>query len=785
MNKRNLFLSILIVNVLFLQLVAPSLMNLIQYNSSIQHSNSGETLHKSDTKYKWTYIGYFCADNNLDEYGVDDINEIETGMDNLANISIITIIDRYHSGATTYRIQHDTSSAITSPIVHPTGIPSEPNMGDGTTLRTFLKWVFQNYPAEKYVLDLWDHGGGWFGISFDDHSGQDGLSLAEVRDAISGALADAGEDKIDIISMDACLMGMLEVMYYLQGLCDVLVSSEETIYAPGYPYKTIIGDLCLYGDTHTTYQISSMMVDNYETYYSSYSGCTLSAVNLSSTSYNDLTTTFSHFADSLYNNLLGQSSQVQSAREQTQEFYYPSFIDLYDFCDFLTPMGLSYISSNASALKTVINKVVINYAATGTSRAKGISIYFPKTSSDYRSSYGSQLISTSTNWDNFLNYYYTVPKVSVDISNYYTNETIKQGKTLKLSVTLKNTGEVLASCVNGSLQSNNPNITVNPANNFCNYGSISINSYKTGTFIFNVSPTIINRSMFILYFIMNTKFSGITRIIHRNISLYFIVGVDTVMGGDSFNSAVSISWGESIGILPGPANDRSSWYKINISKSVSTILFNLTSPVPAADFDLYIYSPSGILITAAVSSSFPDLTSVTTTETGEYRIKVHPYTGEGLFILNLVKNQTCEDGNSIGTSFEINLPTDAVVYGSLPNSGNSNGYLIFRIVLLAGQVLILSLTGDAGTDFDIYILDSSFTSVDSSTSSYYPERTAYRAETSGVHYIILSAYSGSGSFSMEVSVSAGYFFDWTTIILIIVIVIIVIAGIYIYWRYFT
>ncbi|MHA1269175.1 MAG: clostripain-related cysteine peptidase [Candidatus Helarchaeota archaeon] len=786
MNKKDIFLSTLLISVLFLQYFAPTLISLIPSSRQVPHDNVDQIIHRSSKDYKWTYIGYFCADNNLDEYGVDDVNEMEKGMDNSANVSAIVLIDREYSGAKTYKIQYGTSSSITSPIVYPTGIPSEPNMGDGSTLETFLKWVLQNYPAERYILDLWDHGGGWFGICYDDTSGQDGLSLQEVKDAISGALTATGEDKIDIISMDACLMGMIEVSYYLGGLCDVLVASEEVIYAPGYPYESVIGHLCQYANTYDSYQMAIKTVDDYESYYSSYDGCTLSAVNLSSPSYNNLTNTFEEFAQSLYDNLLGQKTQITNARSQTQEFYYPFFIDLYDLCKYLAPMGLDYISSNATAMMTAISDAVIDYAATGTSKAKGISIYFPETSGDYRSSYGSQQISIDSKWDDFLNYYYTAPDVSVDIISYITNETIQQGGTVDLTVTLKNTGTISATDVEASLHSHNPNITVWSTSKFYDYGQISVGSEKSGVFTFNVSSTIENESIFNLYFNLSTKYSGITRTIYRNISLYFIVGIDAIIGGSSFDSAISIDWGETIGMVPGPASDRSGWYKINISESINTVLLNLTSPVTNADFDMYIYTPSNILITLANSANFPDITSFTRTEVGEFRIRIYPYQGEGIFRLNLVQNQVYEDGNSMSTAFEINLPDDSTVTGSLPNSGNPNGYMYYRVVLLAGQTLVLSLTGASGTDFDIYLVDTQFNVLDRGYTAYYPERLTYTAEYSSVYYIILVAYSGSGTYSMNISIGTGFWFmDTITIILIIVIVVIVLIGLIIYWKYFT
>ncbi len=127
------------------------------------------------------------------------------------------------------------------------------------------------YPAEKYLLDIWNHGGGWRDpdeneelndirkpICWDDESdvgGQhDTLYMNEVQQAIKNALSSAGKAKIDIIYMDACLMQMVEVAYEMKNYCTYLVASEETVPGIGVALSiytetpaNIDGDLSEYG----------------------------------------------------------------------------------------------------------------------------------------------------------------------------------------------------------------------------------------------------------------------------------------------------------------------------------------------------------------------------------------------------------------------------------------------------------------------------------------------------------------------------------------------------------
>ena len=78
-------------------------------------------------------------------------------------------------------------------------------MGNPNTLKSFIQWGVATYPADHYLLDIWDHGGGLDGVCWDDTSGTN-MTVSQVQQAIAGA-----STHIDVIGFDACLMGMEEV----------------------------------------------------------------------------------------------------------------------------------------------------------------------------------------------------------------------------------------------------------------------------------------------------------------------------------------------------------------------------------------------------------------------------------------------------------------------------------------------------------------------------------------------------------------------------------------------
>ena len=65
----------------------------------------------------------------------------------------------------------------------------EVNMADGQTLVDFVTWAVENYPADKYMLIMSDHGMGWPGGWTDpDPAGRDGGSAPLVSALPNDAL---------------------------------------------------------------------------------------------------------------------------------------------------------------------------------------------------------------------------------------------------------------------------------------------------------------------------------------------------------------------------------------------------------------------------------------------------------------------------------------------------------------------------------------------------------------------------------------------------------------------
>lgn len=234
-------------------------------------------------KAKWTVLTYIAAHNNLDQFGKKSLLEI-LDVGSTSDVVQGALYDG-KVGAGRY-VMGD-----------PGGVEWQKQLGrfdsgDPDELIATGKWLFEQYPAERYGLVLWSHGSGWEpseidevakearpaatvdsaeskersaapgsralfrttlrtlltpekhterAILFDDGTGHslDTLELARVV----GAIAETIGQPLDILGMDACLMANLEVAYEIRKAVRYLVASEELVPGHSWPYPQIFGAL--------------------------------------------------------------------------------------------------------------------------------------------------------------------------------------------------------------------------------------------------------------------------------------------------------------------------------------------------------------------------------------------------------------------------------------------------------------------------------------------------------------------------------------------------------------
>jgi len=103
-----------------------------------------------------------------------------------------------------------------------------------STLSDFIKWGVENYPADRYILQFWNHGAGpVYGFGYDEWKDPEAtMPLSQMKKALS----DAGV-YFDIIGMDCCIMSCLETGLGLYDFCDYMILSEEFESGLGWSYE--------------------------------------------------------------------------------------------------------------------------------------------------------------------------------------------------------------------------------------------------------------------------------------------------------------------------------------------------------------------------------------------------------------------------------------------------------------------------------------------------------------------------------------------------------------------
>ena len=116
------------------------------------------------------------------------------------------------------------------------------SMGEPETLTAFLNICGERYPAEHYILIMWNHGGGPnSGVCFDLLYDHDSLSVGELASALGdSAFAEKG---LDIIAFNTCLTGSVEYAANLAPFARYMVATEDSMYGLDYAWlKTLDSD---------------------------------------------------------------------------------------------------------------------------------------------------------------------------------------------------------------------------------------------------------------------------------------------------------------------------------------------------------------------------------------------------------------------------------------------------------------------------------------------------------------------------------------------------------------
>lgn len=251
------------------------------------------------------------------------------------------------------------------------------NMGAAETLTDFLNYACANYPAEKYGLIFWDHGGGpLYGFGSDELYGYDGLGIWELQAALEAS--PFREEKLEFVGFDACLMASVEVAAMLSGYAKYLVASEEVEPGNGWDYSF----LAALNDSADTDKLLNAILTSYRTAMEAdfwEPDYTLSRVDLAmlQTVLESLDGIWLQMREALED---GGYTALARSRNQTRRFGVSavsdrgSSFDLVDLGDMLDQLGGDY-TELAGSVREELEKAVVQ--VTNMEKVCGLSIYYP------------------------------------------------------------------------------------------------------------------------------------------------------------------------------------------------------------------------------------------------------------------------------------------------------------------------------------------------------------------------------------------------------------------------
>jgi hypothetical protein len=388
------------------------------------------------SKANWTVLVYMNAKNNLECDALDNF----AGMADIGSTAAVQVIaelgrpqhdygcgDNKWVGVYRFHVEKGNGPLLRNAIQEP-GLPTNADMGSGETLADFVSWGKQSYPADHYLLIIWNHGQGWRfqtalrqeiktaaasgrgsrfaapenlgnqrsqvggfkSVSFDDDTGHF-LYNSDVADSLAKVL---GSSKIDVLGFDACLMAMIETGYAMKSVANMLVGSEELEPGAGWKYDDFLAGMNAGAPALNADGVAKLLVASYKKQYGDINRTTLSAIALDNI--REVSNAVSRFADQLSANLATENKSIAQARSACKSYGSQAPIPMRN------PIDLTFFAKNLlnqtksatlqAAATDVINKVKSAVIATYASArlntqagygSYGLSIYFPATKTDF------------------------------------------------------------------------------------------------------------------------------------------------------------------------------------------------------------------------------------------------------------------------------------------------------------------------------------------------------------------------------------------------------------------
>ncbi|RLG65640.1 hypothetical protein DRO02_01425 [archaeon] len=369
----------------------------------------------TDNNVKWTVMFYLDGDNDLEHWAILTFEDIAR-IGSTKNVRIVVQFDRSgaeseYGGWSTCKRYLVTKGLSPSPNTALCDL-GEVDMGDPNVLLDFMLWAVEKYPADRYILILWNHGGAIAGVCVNSSHSNDRLSLPEIRYALSRFYDETGI-KLDIIVVEACLMGCIELTYEVHDYANYIVFSEEVMWAHQLKYDEVFKYL-VRNPGIPPYELAILFAKSYLKGASAPYNI-MSVVNLSRVEV--LYSAFDEFSIELIKILDDHRRDISLAIAGARGFYVSYMGDIYSFAESVaSECKLDRIRLAASTLMSAINTCVVFHGNDLT--VHGISAFIPRDSEYYfkfRNLYSQLSFSKDCLWPLFLEAYYVGQNMTTNV----------------------------------------------------------------------------------------------------------------------------------------------------------------------------------------------------------------------------------------------------------------------------------------------------------------------------------------------------------------------------------
>lgn len=332
---------------------------------------------------------YLAGDTSISNLGralQKNINDLISGLKNSSlalnerNVNVIVFAD--FTGKSKLFCANYPYFVLTDISEEAEFIQDDCNSGDILTLGKFLKFANERFSAEKKILTIGSHGSGIFGTKKgDENPFETSLSYRSIcpdNDSSSSknmmwilesqlpyAFDYAGfkdSEKLDLLHLDLCLEGGIEVAYELKKNVKYFLASPEQIPAEGFPYSKM-ESLFARGTSIEDFGISCVEIYANQNYYGSGWYNTLTFASLDESYMDELKKSVNALSDYLSNLTNEYLEDIKNKFFEPSKLakyirYNGNYAFMYDFGFFVEKLKEYAESNEEPELQALCSKVL-------------------------------------------------------------------------------------------------------------------------------------------------------------------------------------------------------------------------------------------------------------------------------------------------------------------------------------------------------------------------------------------------------------------------------------------